>query len=292
MMSFNLSKICFIVVGLMLIPLCSLSGQIGKTLPIKLYKESVNRFHQNNFEYKVYIEYPNWFIPSSNHYIVYQSTEIPVSSKLKFDRRNKVIEARISIPEMLMSDSLSLEFLQTKRILNPKILDINTIQQLNSNLACSNPSSTTIKIDWIGGHCNLCDPGTRNYSCNVNPNYFTDWNNGNKNFMDPLPPNSIVMMVEVEINGALNCGNGNMTATINGTSIGTTPNTGNCSCNNCSTTSVTGNFSGGLAGYNYGGNNQLNLSSTGVICVDFANVTIYYCDACSADCVDFPYSPQ
>ena len=79
-----------------------------------------------------------------------------------------------------------------------------------------------------------------------------------------------------------------ITASINGTLVEQKSINDNCFCNDCESLSFT--YSGDLAGYNYGGTNTLNISSGGVICLDYAEIELRYCEPCNLPCATFPYS--
>ena len=125
-----------------------------------------------------------------------------------------------------------------------------------------------------GGFCNNC--GSIDYSCGG----FANWNNGMRDFTDPIPAGNIVTSVDLEVFAG--CMGGQVDVTINGQPIGTYDSNGNtCSCGTCSSNVLNLSVPNGLVNYQYGAINTLQLTPDGAgpdggICVDRVEITLGY----------------
>ena len=131
-------------------------------------------------------------------------------------------------------------------------------------------------VSWSGGWCSICEGNispNNNYSCQTGSGSF-NWNNGQRNFNDPLPANSLVSRIDVKVN-KVNCGLNNICVQLNGQQISCTNTTGNCGCFNCFPTC----HSNTNVNYNYGGSNTIKLIPNGNVCVHTAEITIHYAGA-------------
>src|ERR1019366_8890294 len=113
--------------------------------------------------------------------------------------------------------------------------------------ATSQTASTTVY--WSSGWCTLCG---MSYSCIPPWSGSGNWNNGIRNFTDPVPAGCTITNTCVTI-GQANCGYSSMCASINGVSIGCGYPPGDCWCGNCWPMTVC--LAGAIPGYNYGGTN-------------------------------------
>ena len=136
-------------------------------------------------------------------------------------------------------------------------------------LATSQTASVT--VNWSSGWCSMC--GGQSYSCIPPWSGSGNWNNGIRNFTNPVPAGCTITNVCVLIAQA-NCGYSSMCATINGVSIGCGSPPGNCNCGTCWPMTVC--RAGALPGYNYSGTNSLQLLPNGLACVSYATITFTY----------------
>ena len=221
------------------------------------------------------------------HFTIYYfaATDLALQGNVTGLAQEIVIEA--NIPIMVFSDGIELTLIQLSQERSSELPNAQLPTVLSASSSCSPFLSQTATVDWTGGFCDLCQ-GVAQYSCNVPSPAFSDWNNGNKDFTDPLGSGITMSEVEVTIYGAISCGFATITPSINGTLVEQKSINDNCFCNDCESLSFT--YSGDLAGYNYGGTNTLNISSGGVICLDYAEIELRYCEPCNLPCATFPYS--
>ena len=145
-----------------------------------------------------------------------------------------------------------------------------------SQTACTN-------VFWSSGHCTICS-GSQ-YSCNPPYSGSGNWNNGIRNFADPIPGGNNMTSVTVTVY-KVNCGYGNLCVYINGVLLQCKPPSPggyNCWCGSCWPEAYT--FSGALPGYNYGGTNSVQLTISGgsneqAVCVSSANICFNYAPSC------------
>ncbi|MDO9185785.1 MAG: PKD-like domain-containing protein [Bacteroidia bacterium] len=145
---------------------------------------------------------------------------------------------------------------------------------LSPNVGNSQTVSTTVY--WSSGWCTLC--GTQ-YSCIPPYSGSGNWNNGIRNFSDPIPAGNVITQTCVTIYQA-NCGYSSMCATINNQNIGCGYPPGDCWCGNCWPMTLCVN--GALPGYSYGGTNTLRLNPNGLTCVAYATITFTYAPVCTS----------
>ncbi|MES2285611.1 MAG: PKD-like domain-containing protein [Bacteroidota bacterium] len=143
---------------------------------------------------------------------------------------------------------------------------------LSPNIVNSQSTSTTVY--WSSGWCTLC--GTQ-YSCIPPYSGSGNWNNGMRNFGDPIPAGNVITQTCVTVYQA-NCGYSSMCTYINGVNIGCGYPPGDCWCGNC--WPMTMCLNGALPGYNYGGTNTLQLGPNGLTCVAYATITFTYAPTC------------
>ena len=142
-----------------------------------------------------------------------------------------------------------------------------------SQTACTN-------VYWTSGWCTMCSGSS--YSCNPPWSGSGNWNNGIRNFSDPIPGGNVITSVSVTVNQA-DCGYGTLCVYINGVLLQCKPAYGNCNCGSCWPMTFT--YSGALPGYNYGGTNSIQLTISGgsgiqAICVSSANICFNYAPSC------------
>ncbi len=207
--------------------------------------------------------------------------------ELAFEKNSNEASASfiIAVPTMLYSDELVLSL--RNYTLESEVSPSSPIKEINKSArtSCDSPSSTSLTLNWVGGHCTVCTPGNE-YACNTNPDYFTDWNNGDRTFTDPLPAGAEVSSISITVFGVHGCGGGNdVQVELNGTNIGSSTMGGSCGCDTCFDTNITASWDdcGEPSFYTYGGLNTINLSSAGVMCIDRAEMTIEYCTDVDAD---------
>ena len=136
-------------------------------------------------------------------------------------------------------------------------------------------ASCTATVNWSTGWCSICGGPNGNYACNPPWSGSGDW--VCKGFANCVPAGNIVTQVCYTLFW-VGC-TGNVTLTLNGTSIGTTQVIGSCPCGGCVTSTVcSGTFScpGGFPGYNYSGTNNICPSTNGTVCIDRATITMTY----------------
>lgn len=134
--------------------------------------------------------------------------------------------------------------------------------------------SASVTVYWSSGWCTICG---MSYSCTPPYSGSGNWNNGIRNFTDPIPAGNVITNVCVNI-GQAQCGYSQMCAKINNVSIACGAPPGNCYCGSCWMMSLC--KSGPLANYNYGGTNTLKLNPNGVTCVSHATITFTYTPVC------------
>jgi hypothetical protein len=139
-----------------------------------------------------------------------------------------------------------------------------------------------IEVDcWHSGDCQVCDEN-RDYSCS--PDEYC-WISPCQ-FSDPLPPDSIVTKIDVEVRGVPCSGEDYNAAYIkvyvNDTLVGEGLEIGNCYCDECWPLSVSSDTYASFPGYVYGGNNNLGLDIQGSSCISNVYVTLYYHQRTSA----------
>ena len=142
-----------------------------------------------------------------------------------------------------------------------------------SQTACTN-------VYWTSGWCTICSGSS--YSCNPPWSGSGNWNNGIRNFSNPIPGGNVITSVSVTVYKA-DCGYGSLCVYINGVLLQCKPPVGNCWCGNCFPQTYT--YSGALPGYNYGGTNSIQLTISGgsgiqAICVSSANICFNYAPSC------------
>ena len=157
----------------------------------------------------------------------------------------------------------------------------------------------TINYGTFTGQC--CSGNTIPYTCFNDPvtcgapcGCNTPTNS--QNFTNPIPAGNIVTGVDISY-FALNCG-GSVSASINGSNVGSSPIiNGSCLCSSLgsgATGSSTGTFPCGLAGYNNAaGATETFLSTfTGEVCISTAQLTLYYAPANQAVVAANPSTPS
>jgi len=130
-----------------------------------------------------------------------------------------------------------------------------------------------ITLEWGGsdGGCNVC--GDADYACS---GPYGDWNDGQANFVDPLPTGSVLGGVIVVLQGA---GEDSTTRVwlsgdpVGGTEIVESP----FECDACQPTTFSA-LGGVWPSYVYGGTNTLWIDTTAnpEICVNRAEIVLYY----------------
>jgi len=135
-------------------------------------------------------------------------------------------------------------------------------------------------VYWTSGWCTIC--GGSSYSCNPPWSGSGNWNNGIRNFTDPIPGGNTMTNVCVTVNKA-DCGYGSLCVSINGFTLQCKPPIGDCWCGNCWPQTFC--FSGVVPGYNYGGTNSVQITISGgggyqAVCVSSANICFTYAPSC------------
>ncbi|MBW8051177.1 MAG: PKD domain-containing protein [Cytophagales bacterium] len=151
--------------------------------------------------------------------------------------------------------------------------------------AVSYAQSCTGTANWSTGWCEICGGPVGNYACGPPWSGWPNWGNtqtSSRCFADCVPAGNIVTRVRIVVY-KVDCGSAGLTIQLNGVTIGyvTTPN--GCACNSCWPSTVDLTFPCGIPGYNYGGNNCVNLTidqvggtGTNTVCVDRAVYTLFY----------------
>jgi hypothetical protein len=127
------------------------------------------------------------------------------------------------------------------------------------------PYSSTATIDYTGGTAQI-PPGNICVICggDFSGNSINTWAGGVRTFADPSPAGAPVTTLSVALYYG-DCNTGNVTVTVNGTTIGSFNHTsGNCVCGSCAVptpTVVSLTNAGGIPGYVKGGTNTLTLTS-------------------------------
>ncbi len=143
----------------------------------------------------------------------------------------------------------------------------------NSQTACTT-------VSWSSGWCTIC--GGSSYACNPPWSGSGNWNNGIRNFTNPIPAGNTMTSVCVTVRKA-DCGYGTLCVFINGFLIQCKPPIGDCWCGNCWPQTYC--FTGVVPGYNYGGTNSLQITISGgggyqAVCVTDANICFTYAPSC------------
>ena len=135
-------------------------------------------------------------------------------------------------------------------------------------------------VSWSSGWCTIC--GGSAYACNPPWSGSGNWNNGIRNFTDPIPGGNNMTSVCVTVRKA-DCGYGTLCVFINGFLLQCKPPVGDCWCGNCWPQTYC--YSGPLPGYNYGGTNSVQITISGgsgyqAVCVTDANICFNYAPSC------------
>ncbi|MES2285610.1 MAG: PKD-like domain-containing protein [Bacteroidota bacterium] len=135
-------------------------------------------------------------------------------------------------------------------------------------------------VSWSSGWCTIC--GGSSYACNPPWSGSGNWNNGIRNFGDPIPGGNNMTSVCVTVRKA-DCGYGTLCVSINGFTLQCLPPIGDCWCGNCWPQSYC--FSGAVPGYNYGGTNSVQITISGgdsyqAVCVTDASICFNYAPSC------------
>ncbi len=135
-------------------------------------------------------------------------------------------------------------------------------------------------VTWSSGWCTIC--GGNSYSCNPPWSGSGNWNNGIRNFTDPIPAGNTMTSVCVTVSKA-DCGYGSLCVRINGFLIQCLGPSGNCWCGTCWPQTYC--FTGAVPGYNYGGTNSVQITISGgsgyqAVCVYSANICFNYAPSC------------
>ena len=140
--------------------------------------------------------------------------------------------------------------------------------------------AVTVTANWTGGWCSICCGVTGDYACN-GPFGNSDWDGGQKSFMDPVPAGNIITDVSIILYWSSDCGTDPDTfnLSINNQLIGSfIKSTGVCQCADCIIDRVSNYWtcsSGGLPNYIYGGINVFSLGYLGgTVCVDKAVIIL------------------
>ncbi|MES2593033.1 MAG: PKD-like domain-containing protein [Bacteroidota bacterium] len=151
-------------------------------------------------------------------------------------------------------------------------------------LLCPNAGvsqSASTSVYWSSGWCTIC--GGSSYSCNPPWSGSGNWNNGIRNFGDPIPGGNTMTGACVTVYKA-DCGYNMLCVAINGVTIQCLPPIGDCWCGNCWPQTYC--FSGEIPGYNYGGTNSVQLYLSGIgqdedaVCVSSADIDFTYTPSC------------
>ena len=139
------------------------------------------------------------------------------------------------------------------------------------------PQSDTVVVQWSTSWGSICGGPTGNYAC-VLATGSPDWDNGLRDFTDPIPPGNILKAVVVTVY-KVDCGVNTLTVTLNGDVISTECCVGTCNEGECWPTEHVRSEPGGFTNYVYGGTNTLQLiPDTTDVCVDRAEIILYYVD--------------
>lgn len=135
-------------------------------------------------------------------------------------------------------------------------------------------------VSWSSGWCTIC--GGSSYACNPPWSGSGNWNNGIRNFTDPIPGGNNMTSVCVTVRKA-DCGYGSLCVSINGFTLQCKPPIGDCWCGNCWPQTYC--FTGVVPGYNYGGTNSIQITISGgggyqAVCVTDANICFNYAPSC------------
>ncbi len=136
--------------------------------------------------------------------------------------------------------------------------------------------STSTTVYWSSGWCSIC--GGSSYACNPPWSGSGNWNNGIRNFGDPIPAGCTITNTCVTVNKA-DCGYGTMCVSINGININCAGPVGDCWCGNCWPQTFC--LGGAIPGYNYGGTNSVQITISGgggeqAVCVSSAVISFNY----------------
>lgn len=143
-------------------------------------------------------------------------------------------------------------------------------------------AQTTVNtsVFWTTGWCSICNTiNGGQYACESGSGS-PQWNNGIRNFSDPVPAGNNVTQVCATVNYVC-CGLSGMTINLNGVPVGTfsVPSGCNCNCSNCysNTVCITN-----PPNYNYGGQNTIQVvNNGGNSCVNSVQIAITYALACN-----------
>lgn len=135
-------------------------------------------------------------------------------------------------------------------------------------------------VFWTTGWCTICNNiNSGQYACQSGSGS-PMWNNGQRNFTDPVPAGNQVTQVCATVNYVC-CGLTSMTVVLNGVTVGTfnVPSGCNCNCGNCYTGTV---CITNPPVYNYGGNNTIQvINNGGNTCVNSVQLAITYQQSCN-----------
>ena len=266
----------------------SISGyaqNINSRTSFQLQSDEIVLTGDSYYQFEKEITTPIWYDEDAFHYFYFGISDIALEGEIVQNLQDLTITIRI--PIIVFFDGVEISLHQYSEERSLELANSQLPIQFSAAVTCHPLLVQTANINWIGGFCGLCQ-GAGEYSCNVSSPAFSDWNNGNKDFTDPLGIGTEISKIEVTIYGAIACGMAQIQLSINGTQIQQRTINDNCLCGDCE--SLTFKLSSEPAGYIYGGTNTLNITASGIICLDYAEIKLSYCEACVLPCSTFPYS--
>ncbi|MBW8049895.1 MAG: T9SS type A sorting domain-containing protein [Cytophagales bacterium] len=148
--------------------------------------------------------------------------------------------------------------------------------------------SDTVVVNWIFGWGEICDGPNGSFACSDGAT--GDWNNGIKEFLDPIPTGKKVTKIEVTVY-KVDCGLSKLTVELNGQIVSTECCIGPCMGlpGECRPSTHIRYTPDGFPGYQYGDTNMIQLiHDTPYVCVDEAEIIIYYQDTTITTVIDTP----
>lgn len=160
-------------------------------------------------------------------------------------------------------------------------LGLITLFCLASTVRVSGQTTVNSSVFWTTGWCTICNTiNGGQYAC-ASGSGSPQWNNGQRNFTDPVPTGNNVTQFCATVNYVC-CGLTSITVRLNGTTVGTfaVPGGCNCNCGNCYSGTIC--FTPPAGVYNYGGQNTVQVvNNGGNICVNSVQMAITYQQACN-----------